>query len=153
MMERRPSLTIRGMDVLCTDKTGTLTRDEIIIERHLNVQGKEDLRVLKHAYLNSYFQTGLKNLIDLAVIEKAAEESVTYLNNEYLKVDEIPFDFSRRRMSVVLKDRTGKTQVITKGAVEEIMPDLHRCTWMIRVSPLIMTKTSRVWLRFCATRF
>ena len=125
-----------AMDVLCTDKTGTLTRDEIIIERHLNVQGKEDLRVLKHAYLNSYFQTGLKNLIDLAVIEKAAEESVTYLNNEYLKVDEIPFDFSRRRMSVVLKDRTGKTQVITKGAVEEIMQICAFCEYDGEVVPL-----------------
>ena len=125
-----------AMDVLCTDKTGTLTRDEIIIERHLNVQGKEDLRVLKHAYLNSYFQTGLKNLIDLAVIEKAAEESVTYLNNEYLKVDEIPFDFSRRRMSVVLKDRTGKTQVITKGAVEEIMQICSFCEYDGKVVPL-----------------
>jgi len=118
-----------AMDILCTDKTGTLTRDEIIIERHLNVQGKEDVRVLKHAYLNSYFQTGLKNLIDLAVIEKAGEESVTYLNNEYLKVDEIPFDFSRRRMSVVLKDRAGKTQVITKGAVEEIMQICSYCEY------------------------
>ena len=125
-----------AMDVLCTDKTGTLTRDEIIIERHLNVQGKEDLRVLKHAYLNSYFQTGLKNLIDLAVIEKAGEESVTYLNNEYLKVDEIPFDFSRRRMSVVLKDRTGKTQVITKGAMEEIMQICSFCEYDGEVVPL-----------------
>ena len=125
-----------AMDVLCTDKTGTLTRDEIIIERHLNVQGKEDLRVLKHAYLNSYFQTGLKNLIDLAVIEKAGEESVSYLNNEYLKVDEIPFDFSRRRMSVVLKDRTGKTQVITKGAMEEIMQICSFCEYDGEVVPL-----------------
>ncbi len=125
-----------AMDILCTDKTGTLTRDEIIIEHHLNVQGKEDVRVLKHAYLNSYFQTGLKNLIDLAVIEKASEESVTYLNNEYLKVDEIPFDFSRRRMSVVLKDRTGKTQVITKGAVEEIMEICSDCEYDGAVVPL-----------------
>ncbi|MBW7573518.1 magnesium-translocating P-type ATPase [Caproiciproducens faecalis] len=125
-----------AMDILCTDKTGTLTRDEIIIERHLNVQGEEDIRVLKHAYLNSYFQTGLKNLIDLAIIEKAGEESVTYLNNEYLKVDEIPFDFSRRRMSVVLKDRTGKTQVITKGAVEEVMEICSFCEYDGQVVPL-----------------
>ncbi len=125
-----------AMDILCTDKTGTLTRDEIIIERHLNVQGQEDLRVLMYAYLNSYFQTGLKNLIDLAVIEKAGEESVTYLNNEYLKVDEIPFDFTRRRMSVVLKDRTGKSQLITKGAVEEIMEICSRCDLNGDVVPL-----------------
>ncbi len=125
-----------AMDILCTDKTGTLTRDEIIIERHLNVQGEEDIRVLKHAYLNSYFQTGLKNLIDLAVIEKAGEESVTYLNNEYTKVDEIPFDFSRRRMSVVLKNRTGEAQVITKGAVEEVMEICSFCEYDGKVVPL-----------------
>jgi len=125
-----------AMDILCTDKTGTLTRDEIIIEHHLNVLGKEDVRVLKYAYLNSYFQTGLKNLIDLAVIEKASEESVTYLNNEYLKVDEIPFDFSRRRMSVVLKDRTGKTQLITKGAVEEVVEICTYCEYEGAVVPL-----------------
>ncbi|MGX8701741.1 magnesium-translocating P-type ATPase [Caproiciproducens sp.] len=125
-----------AMDILCTDKTGTLTRDEIIIERHLNVQGEEDIRVLKHAYLNSYFQTGLKNLIDLAVIEKAGEESITYLNNEYTKVDEIPFDFSRRRMSVVLKNRTGEAQVITKGAVEEVMEICSFCEYDGEVVPL-----------------
>ncbi|MDF1494124.1 magnesium-translocating P-type ATPase [Caproiciproducens sp. CPB-2] len=125
-----------AMDILCTDKTGTLTRDEIIIERHLNVRGEEDIRVLKHAYLNSYFQTGLKNLIDLAVIEKAGEESITYLNNEYTKVDEIPFDFSRRRMSVVLKNRTGEAQVITKGAVEEVMEICSFCEYDGEVVPL-----------------
>lgn len=125
-----------AMDVLCTDKTGTLTRDEIIIERHMNIQGEEDVRVLQQAYLNSYFQTGLKNLIDLAVIEKAGEESVTYLNNEYQKVDEIPFDFSRRRMSVVLKDRTGKSLLITKGAVEEIMQICSYCESNGEVVPL-----------------
>ncbi len=116
-----------AMDILCTDKTGTLTRDEIIIEKHLNVLGQEDVKVLMYAYLNSFFQTGLKNLIDLAVIEKASEASITYLNNEYLKVDEIPFDFARRRMSVVLKDRSGKSRLITKGAVEEILDICSSC--------------------------
>lgn len=125
-----------AMDVLCTDKTGTLTRDEIVIERHLNIMGEEDVRVLQYAYLNSYFQTGLKNLIDLAVIDKAAEESVTYLNNEYQKVDEIPFDFSRRRMSVVLKDRQGKTRLITKGAVEEILQICSFCEYGGETVPL-----------------
>lgn len=125
-----------AMDVLCTDKTGTLTRDEIVIERHMNVKGEEDLRVLQYAYLNSYFQTGLKNLIDLAVIDKAAEKSVTYLNNEYQKVDEIPFDFTRRRMSVVLKDRQGKTQLITKGAVEEILQICSYCGYGDETLPL-----------------
>ena len=125
-----------AMDVLCTDKTGTLTRDEIVIERHLNVMGEEDLGVLEYAYLNSYFQTGLKNLIDLAVIDKAAEKSITYLNNDYLKVDEIPFDFTRRRMSVVLKDRQGKTRLITKGAVEEILSICSFCEYDGRAVPL-----------------
>lgn len=125
-----------AMDVLCTDKTGTLTRDEIVIERHLNIMGEEDVRVLQYAYLNSYFQTGLKNLIDLAVIDKASEESVTYLNNEYQKVDEIPFDFSRRRMSVVLKDRQGNTKLITKGAVEEILQICSSCEYESETVPL-----------------
>ncbi len=125
-----------AMDILCTDKTGTLTRDEILIERHLNVQGAEDLRVLQYAYLNSYFQTGLKNLIDLAVIDKAGEESIIYLNNEFTKVDEIPFDFTRRRMSVVLKDRTGKSQLITKGAVEELLDICTTCDVNGEVIPL-----------------
>ncbi|HEX2985757.1 MAG TPA: magnesium-translocating P-type ATPase [Caproiciproducens sp.] len=133
-----------AMDILCTDKTGTLTRDEIIIERHMNVQGEDDVRVLKYAYLNSYFQTGLKNLIDLAVIDKAGDESVTYLNNEYLKVDEIPFDFARRRMSVVLKDRTGRSQLITKGAVEEILSICTNCDSNGEVVPLTGDIRSRV---------
>lgn len=125
-----------AMDILCTDKTGTLTRDEIVIERHLNVKGEEDNRVLEFAYLNSYFQTGLKNLIDRAVIDKAAEKSMTYLNNEYLKVDEIPFDFSRRRMSVVLKNRAGETRLITKGAVEEILSICSECQYDDKIVPL-----------------
>ncbi len=110
-----------AMNILCTDKTGTLTHDEIVIERHLNVAGEEDIRVLRHAYLNSFFQTGMKNLIDLAVIERGAENNFSYLNGMYTKVDEIPFDFSRRCMSVVLKEKSGKTQLITKGAVEEML--------------------------------
>ena len=125
-----------AMDVLCTDKTGTLTRDEVVIERHLNVKGEEDLRVLQYAYLNSYFQTGLKNLIDLAVIEKAGEEGVASFNGDYRKVDEIPFDFSRRRMSVVLKDREGKTALITKGAVEEVLGICSRCEYSGSAVPL-----------------
>lgn len=125
-----------AMDVLCTDKTGTLTRDEIIIERHLNIMGEEDIKVLEYAYLNSYFQTGLKNLIDLAVMDKANEENVTYLNHEYSKVDEIPFDFSRRRMSVVLKKRDGTTLLITKGAIEEILEICSSCEYNGEEVPL-----------------
>ncbi|MFD2728685.1 magnesium-translocating P-type ATPase [Enterococcus camelliae] len=109
-----------AIDVLCTDKTGTLTQDKIILEYHLDLLGNEDERVLKHAYLNSYYQTGLKNLLDVAIIEVANEE-LTIENQHYEKVDEIPFDFERRRMSVVVEDAQGKTQMITKGAIEEML--------------------------------
>ena len=115
-----------SMDILCTDKTGTLTQDKVVLEYHLNVDGKEDDRVLRHAFLNSYFQTGLKNLIDLAVIQRQEELGAQALVEKYTKVDEIPFDFQRRRMSVVVQDREGKTQLVTKGAVEEM---LQCCAW------------------------
>ena len=109
------------MDVLCTDKTGTLTQDEIVLEKYMDVLGREDKRILRHAFLNSYFQTGLKNLMDVAIIRRAEKEGLSQLQGAYERVDEIPFDFSRRRMSVVLRDHTGKRQLITKGAVEEIL--------------------------------
>lgn len=110
-----------AMDVLCTDKTGTLTLDKIVLERHLDVLGKENDRVLRHAYLNSYYQTGLKNLLDLAVIDSGEEKGFKNLDRRYEKVDEIPFDFVRRRMSVVLKSGNNKRQLVTKGAVEEML--------------------------------
>lgn len=109
-----------AIDVLCTDKTGTLTQDKIILEYHLDCNGQEDQRVLKHAYLNSYYQTGLKNLLDVAIIE-ATEEELSIDTMDYKKIDEIPFDFDRRRMSVVVEDTDGKTQMITKGAIEEML--------------------------------
>jgi len=110
-----------AMDILCTDKTGTLTQDHIILEEYLDVHGNEDMRVLRHAFLNSHFQTGLKNLIDLAIINKAISTNLDNILNNYVKVDEIPFDFIRRRMSVVIEDKSGKKQLITKGSVEEIL--------------------------------
>ena len=113
--------TFGEMDVFCTDKTGTLTQDEIVLEKYMDAQGREDKRILRHAYLNSYFQTGLKNLMDLAIINRAEKEELSYLKEAYVREDEIPFDFSRRRMSVVLRDKQGKRQLITKGAVEEIL--------------------------------
>lgn len=113
--------TFGEMNILCTDKTGTLTEDEIVLERYMDVIGNENIRVLKHAFLNSYFQTGLKNLIDVAIISRAEKEKMNILKEQYVREDEIPFDFSRRRMSVVLKDENGKRQLITKGAVEEIL--------------------------------
>lgn len=113
--------TFGEMDVLCTDKTGTLTEDRIVLEKYMNLHGEDDERILRHAYINSYFQTGLKNLIDLAIINRAAKNGLENVVNAYIRVDEIPFDFSRRRMSVVLADKNGKRQLVTKGAVEEII--------------------------------
>jgi len=113
--------TFGQMNILCTDKTGTLTEDEVVLERYMDVSGNESVRILRHAFLNSYFQTGLKNLIDVAIISRAEKEKLNVLKEKYVREDEIPFDFSRRRMSVVLKDDTGKRQLITKGAVDEIM--------------------------------
>lgn len=113
--------TFGEMDVLCTDKTGTLTEDKIILEKYMNLQGDHDPRILRHAFLNSYFQTGLKNLIDEAIISRAKQKGLGDILGSYEHVDEIPFDFTRRRMSVVLENTEGKRQLITKGAVEEIM--------------------------------
>ncbi|NLJ79801.1 MAG: magnesium-translocating P-type ATPase [Firmicutes bacterium] len=115
-----------SIDVLCTDKTGTLTEDRVVLEYYLDVHGESSTRVLRHGFLNSYFQTGLKNLIDVAIIERteqsgAEEPSLQGLTEFYHKVDEIPFDFERRRMSVVVEDQNGKTQMVTKGAVEELL--------------------------------
>ena len=120
--------TFGEMDVLCTDKTGTLTQDEIVLEKYMDVLGREDKRILRHAFLNSYFQTGLKNLMDVAIISRAEKEELSYLKEAYTREDEIPFDFSRRRMSVVLRDKQGKRQLITKGAVEEILSP-RKTTW------------------------
>ncbi len=113
--------TFGEMDILCTDKTGTLTEDKIALEKYMNVHGEDDVRILRHAYLNSYFQTGLKNLIDIAIINRAAKYNLENILDNYSCVDEIPFDFSRRRMSVVLIDEKGKRQLVTKGAVEEMI--------------------------------
>ena len=110
-----------AMDILCTDKTGTLTLDKIVVEKYLNINGEEDFRILRHAYLNSYFQTGLKNLMDVAILEHGKELGCNNYEERFKKVDEIPFDFSRRRMSVVLEDNNGKKQLVTKGAIEEML--------------------------------
>lgn len=110
-----------AMNILCTDKTGTLTEDKIVLEKYLDINGDEDIRVLKHAFLNSYFQTGLKGNIDEAVISRGIENQIDELASQYKKIDEIPFDFSRRRLSVIVSDENGKKQMITKGAVEEIL--------------------------------
>jgi len=109
-----------AMDVLCTDKTGTLTQDRIILKRHLDLHGNESERVLQYAWLNSHFQSGLKNLLDVAVLEHVELHKTLGIDQGYAKVDEVPFDFSRRRMSVVVSTPAGKHVLICKGAVEEI---------------------------------
>lgn len=112
-----------AMNILCTDKTGTLTCDQIVLEKYINADGTSDnsRRILRHAYFNSFFQTGLKNLMDKAILSHVKELEIESVRESYKKVDEIPFDFARRRMSVVVEDINGKRQIITKGAVEEMM--------------------------------
>lgn len=110
-----------AMDVLCSDKTGTLTEDRIVLEKYLNIDGKEDRRVLMYAYFNSFFQTGLKNLIDKAIISKAEKDLLVHATNAFRKIDEIPFDFNRRRMSVVIQSPNKMNILITKGALEEML--------------------------------
>lgn len=125
-----------AMNILCTDKTGTLTEDKIVLEKYLDINGNEDLRVLKHAFLNSYFQTGLKGNIDEAVIKRGLEHNMSEISSQYTKIDEIPFDFSRRRLSIVVQDKSQKKQLITKGAVEEILNICTMVDYRGTVSPL-----------------
>ena len=115
-----------AIDILCTDKTGTLTQDEIVLEYPLDIHGELDLSVLRRAYLNSYFQTGLKNLMDRAIINRTQKEAKKYeivrdLDQTFHKIDELPFDFERRRMSVIVKDEDGVVSMVTKGALEEML--------------------------------
>lgn len=124
-----------AVDVLCTDKTGTLTEDRIVLERHLDVNGRENARVLRYAFLNSYFSTGVKNLVDAAIVERALAEgtdevgavtngtavTAEELACRYHSIDELPFDFERRRLSVVVGDADGRTRMVTKGALEEVL--------------------------------
>ncbi len=110
-----------AMDMLCTDKTGTLTIDKIVLTQHLNVMGLEDDEVLKWAYLNSFHQTGLVNLMDKAVLDHIEVHDYLKVEEDFEKIDEIPFDFQRRRMSVILKQKNGKHLMISKGAVEEML--------------------------------
>ncbi|MBO0862029.1 MAG: magnesium-translocating P-type ATPase [Chloracidobacterium sp.] len=110
-----------AMDVLCTDKTGTLTRDKIILERHLDIHGETKEEVLRYAYLNSFYQTGLKNLLDVSVLEHGELRHQLKLEEDYRKVDEIPFDFARRRMTVIVEQERRQRLLICKGAVEELL--------------------------------
>lgn len=138
-----------AMNILCTDKTGTLTEDKIVLEKYLDVYGNEDIRVLKHAFLNSYFQTGLKGSIDEAVINRALKNNLSNLVNEYKKVDEIPFDFTRRRLSVVVSNDDGNL-LITKGAVEEILSICNTIDYNHEIMPI--TKEIKDNIREIASR-
>jgi Mg2+-importing ATPase len=136
-----------AMTVLCTDKTGTLTLDRIILERHLDVLGNEDDEVLEYAYLNSYFQSGLKNLLDAAILEHGELHEALRVSETYRKVDEIPFDFGRRRMSVIVEKEKQQHELICKGAVEEM---LAVCSFarvrdeIIPLSPQLVSQVSQV---------
>lgn len=125
-----------AMNILCTDKTGTLTEDKIILEKYLDIRGNEDIGVLKYAYLNANFQTGLRSNIDEAVINRGLEYDMPNVISNYTKIDEIPFDFSRRRLSVVVKNDSGKEELITKGAVEEILNICTSVQYKEEISPL-----------------
>lgn len=115
-----------AIDILCTDKTGTLTQDEIVLEYPLDIHGDLDMAVLRRAYLNSHFQTGLKNLMDRAIISRTEKETKEHvilqnLDTSFQKIDELPFDFERRRMSVIVKDDSNVVSMVTKGALEEML--------------------------------
>jgi P-type Mg2+ transporter len=128
MMARRKSIVKKlnaiqnfgAMDILCTDKTGTLTQNKVILERHLDIHGNEDSQVLELAWLNSFHQTGLKNLLDVAVLEYAHQLELVGKLQHYRKIDEIPFDFMRRRMSIIVRNG-GKNLLVCKGAIEEVL--------------------------------
>ena len=130
-----------AIDILCTDKTGTLTQDRVVLEYHLNIKGDEDSRVLRYGYLNSYFQTGYKNLMDLAIIQRTEEEEANDsqlldLSENYKKIDEIPFDFSRRRLTTVVQNRAGTIKMVTKGAVEEMLAICSYAEYNGNVEPI-----------------
>ncbi|MBF2083003.1 magnesium-translocating P-type ATPase [Thermoleptolyngbya sp. C42_A2020_037] len=129
-----------AMDILCTDKTGTLTLDKIILERHVDIHGYEDDEPLEYGYLNSYYQTGLKNLLDVAVLEHVELKTTLKPAENYGKVDEIPFDFVRRRMSVVVEPQTGRAEgkhiLICKGAVEELFNVCSHAKYQGEIVPM-----------------
>ncbi|WP_448510302.1 HAD-IC family P-type ATPase [Immundisolibacter sp.] len=110
-----------AMDILCTDKTGTLTQGQVVLEKHLDLQGEESSLVLEFAYFSSHFQSGLRNLLDDAVLRHALEDGLLAIEGDGMKIDEIPFDFVRCRMSVVLEQEPSQHRLICEGAVEEVL--------------------------------
>lgn len=125
-----------AMDMLCTDKTGTLTQDRIVLELHLDINGEDNEEVLEFAYLNSFYQTGLKNLLDVAVLEHIELHESLRVEKTFRKIDEIPFDFARRRMSVVVEEANHHHELICKGAVEEILQICSRVKLNDQVQPI-----------------
>ena len=133
-----------AMDVLRTDKTGTLTEDQVVLEYHLDLMGNEDPRVLRYAFLNSFFETGVRNLIDSAIISRAAEETnqgtagvnVEEISSRWHLVDEVPFDFERRRVSAVVEHDDGRRHMVTKGALEEVLQVCTEVEYDGQVLPL-----------------
>ncbi|MCI9247088.1 MAG: HAD-IC family P-type ATPase, partial [Clostridia bacterium] len=129
-----------AMNILCTDKTGTLTQDDIVLEKYLDLEGEEDNKVLETTFLNSYFQTGLRGNIDEAVIKRVTESGLQKIAEEYVKMDEVPFDFSRRRLSVILAPKGNKENqmiMITKGAVEEILGICTQVLEQDEIKPMV----------------
>ncbi|MFI8024188.1 magnesium-translocating P-type ATPase [Acinetobacter baumannii] len=139
-----------AMDVLCTDKTGTLTQDKIFLSQHIDAQGGKSDFVLMQAFLNSYYQTGLKNLLDVAVLE-AVDDQIKIQKLRYKKLDEVPFDFDRRRMSVVVQTPQQKARMITKGAVEEMLKVCRYVEVNGKVEPL--TKQREVAIEALTQRY
>jgi Mg2+-importing ATPase len=126
-----------AMDLLCTDKTGTITEGKIILEKHVNVEGEESSRVLHYGYLNSYHHTGLKNLMDKAILDHGELEEFLKADEKYRKIDEIPFDFTRKRMSVIVEDVTGLNVLICKGSVDKIIACCNRVEIHGNIFPML----------------
>lgn len=133
-----------AMDILCTDKTGTLTQDKIVLENHTDITGKVSELVLHSAWLNSHYQTGLKNLLDTAVLEGVDVEAARTLSTRWQKIDEIPFDFERRRMSVVVAENADAHQLICKGALQEILNVCSQVRYNGDIVPLDETMLRRI---------
>jgi Mg2+-importing ATPase len=133
-----------AMDVLCSDKTGTLTQDRIVLEKHFDVFGNTDEDVIKSAYVNSFFQTGLKNLLDVAVLQHGVLRHHLNIDRDYTLVDEIPFDFKRKRMSVVVRRQDNGHELICKGAVEEMLSICTQVRVLKSTQPLDQAKREHI---------
>lgn len=133
-----------AMDVLCTDKTGTLTCGKVVLQKHLNIYGEDSERVLKYGFINSFYQTGLRNLMDVAILEHKDYGEDFNIENKYEKIDEIPFDFIRKRMSVVVRNKRMEDVLICKGAVEEILSLCYKYETKEGTEPFVGTMTNEI---------